>query len=152
MFGQQNNNSQQVNDQNDPMASGPISDINSQIPAAPAPEPQMNDPFGFAQPAVTAPEPQTTTDQPATDSPAPSDDLLEIKQKALQDLTPLVKHLDQSAVDKFKTTMMMIQASDDKSLLPEAYEAANAIEDSKEKAQALLDVVNEINYFTQKEN
>jgi hypothetical protein len=146
MFGQQNNNNQQVNDQNDSVASSPV-DMNSQIPAAPAPEPQqVNDPFSFAQPA------QPPVVQPASaDNSEKSDDLLDIKQKALQDLTPLVKHLEQSPVDKFKTTMMMIQASDDKTLLPEAYEAANAIEDSKEKAQALLDVVNEINYFTQKD-
>ena len=44
--------------------------------------------------------------------------------------------------------MMMIQASDDKSLVPKAYEAANSIEDEKVKAQALLDIINEINYFT----
>ncbi len=148
MFGQQNTNNQQANDQNDPMNSGAANDFNGQIPAAPAPEPQSNDPFGFTQPApVSAP-----VSQPATNEPAKEDDLLDIKQKALQDLTPLVKHLEQSPADKFKTTMMMIQASDDKTLLPQAYEAANAIEDSKEKAQALLDVVNEINYFTQKEN
>jgi hypothetical protein len=53
MFGQQNNN-QQVNNQNDTMASSPVGDMNSQIPAAPAPEPQVNDPFSFAQP-VQAP-------------------------------------------------------------------------------------------------
>jgi hypothetical protein len=45
--------------------------------------------------------------------------------------------------------MMMIQASDDQSLLSEAYEAAEKISDEKDRAQALLDVVNEINYFTQ---
>jgi hypothetical protein len=48
---------------------------------------------------------------------------------------------------------MMIQAADDQSLIPQAYEAANAISDEKTHAQALLDVVNEINYFSsQKEN
>jgi len=146
MFGQQNTNNQQVNDQNDPSVSSAVNDFNSQIPAVPAPEPQANDPFGMTQPVATP------VVQPASDNTVQSDDLLDIKQKALQDLTPLVKHLEQSPADKFKTTMMMIQASDDKTLLPEAYEAANSIEDSKEKAQALLDVVNEINYFTQKEN
>jgi hypothetical protein len=45
--------------------------------------------------------------------------------------------------------MMMIQASDDQSLLKTAYEAAQAITDEKARAQALLDVINEINYFTQ---
>lgn len=77
------------------------------------------------------------------------DDLLELKQQALQQLTPLVGHLDQTPEDKFRTTMMLIQASDNQALLKEAYSAAQAIEDEKVKAQALLDVVNEINYFTQ---
>ena len=45
--------------------------------------------------------------------------------------------------------MMMIQASDNQSLLNEAYTSAQAIKDDKAKAQALLDIVKEINYFTQ---
>lgn len=84
----------------------------------------------------------------ATTNPA-SQDLLDIKQKALQELTPLVHHLDQDPLEKFQTTMMMIQASDDQSLLNEAYISAQAIKDDKAKAQALLDIVKEINYFTQ---
>lgn len=79
-------------------------------------------------------------------------DLLDIKQKALQDLSPLMQHLEQNPEEKFRTTMMMIQASDNKDLLPEAYSAAQAIVDDKARAQALLDVINEINYFTQASN
>ena len=90
---------------------------------------------------------------PATsDSPAVAGDLLNIKQNALQELNPLVKHLDQSPEEKFKTTMMMIQASDDQTLIKTAYEEAKKITDEKSRAQALLDVVNEINYFTQQNN
>ncbi len=79
----------------------------------------------------------------------PADDLLDIKQQALKALTPLVDHLEQSPEEKFRTTMMMIQASDDHSLIKVAYDAAKGIADEKERAQALLDIVNEINYFTQ---
>lgn len=82
-------------------------------------------------------------------SGAPTDELLDIKQDALQALTPLVNHLDQTPEEKFRTTMMMIQASDNHSLIKLAYEAAQQIADEKERAQALLDIVNEINYFTQ---
>jgi hypothetical protein len=78
-----------------------------------------------------------------------SDDLISIKQQALQQLSPLVGHLNQTPEERFKTTMMMIQASDDQSLIQTAYDAAKEIPDEKTKAQALLDVVNEINYFTQ---
>jgi len=45
--------------------------------------------------------------------------------------------------------MMMIQASDNQELVKAAYDAAHSIPDEKVKAQALLDIVNEINYFTQ---
>ncbi len=103
-------------------------------------------------------EPQHSTnqwDQPQTSqepahSEAASDDLLAIKQKALEDLSPLVGHLNQSPEEKFNTTLMMIKATDNKSLLPEAYKAAQEITDEKKKAQALLDIINEVNYFTQK--
>ncbi len=80
------------------------------------------------------------------------DDLLNIKRSALQDLSPLVGHIDQTPEEKFRTTMMMIQASDDQSLVKAAYEAAQKITDDKARAQALLDVINEINYFTQQHN
>ncbi len=93
-------------------------------------------------------------DQPAIDQPAPAgnDDLINIKKDALQQLTPLVGHLDQTPEEKFRTTMMLIQATDDKSLLRSAYESALQVPDEKARAQALLDVVNEINYFTHPSN
>ena len=85
----------------------------------------------------------------STKSGAPTDELLDIKQEALQALTPLVNHLEQSPEEKFRTTMMMIQASDNHGLIKVAYDAAKEIPNEKERAQALLDIVNEINYFTQ---
>ncbi len=81
--------------------------------------------------------------------PKSADALLDIKKDALQQLSPLVGHLNQSPEEKFRTTMMMIQASDDQSLIPDAYAAAKEITDDKTRAQALLDIINEINYFTQ---
>ncbi len=77
-----------------------------------------------------------------------SADLLALKQQALGELAPLVNHLDQSPEEKFKTTMMMLQSTDNQALIKDAYAAAQAIPDDKVRAQALLDVVNEINYFT----
>lgn len=87
----------------------------------------------------------------AEKSGAPTDELLDIKQDALQALTPLIDHLDQSPEEKFRTTMMMIQASDNHTLIKAAYEAAQHIQNEKDRAQALLDIVNEINYFTQQQ-
>lgn len=76
-------------------------------------------------------------------------DLFAIKQEALQHLGPMVGSLEQSPEEKFKTLMMMIQASDDHTKLKEAFEMAKQITDDKARAQALLDIINEINYFTQ---
>jgi len=102
-------------------------------------------------PQAADPAPAATASTPARAavSNVGSDDLLDIKQNALQQLTPLLGHLDQTPEERFRTTMMMIQASDNQDLLKDAYEAAQQIEDEKTRAQALLDVVNEINYFTQ---
>jgi hypothetical protein len=95
--------------------------------------------------------PTADVSAPATASTvsAAPDDLLDIKQEALQQLSPLVGHLDQTPEERFRTTMMMIQATDDHTKIKEAYDAAKEITDDKTRAQALLDVVNEINYFTQ---
>lgn len=119
-----------------------------------------NDPTGPPPPrdhtlnnGADQPKNDTTLTPPSqVDKPAAADDLLAIKQQALQSLQPLVSHLDQNPEEKFKTTMMMIQATDDQSLLKDALEAAKSISDDKERAQALLDVINEINYFTQNQN
>ena len=101
---------------------------------------------------TNGPAPSFSDYTASTPTPAPSgdgDDLLNIKQQALSQLGPLVSHLDQTPEEKFRTTMMLIQSTDNAALLKNAYEAAQAITDEKLRAQALLDVVNEINYFTQ---
>ncbi len=98
--------------------------------------------------ATQSSEPVLTTPEPETLEHHDTDGLLEIKQQALSQLSPLVSHLDQSPEERFKTLMMMIQASDNQSLIKTAYETASQISDEKQKAQALLDIVNEINYFT----
>jgi hypothetical protein len=90
-------------------------------------------------------EPTTVMSSPLAAS-APSD-LDDIKQQALQQLTPLIGNLELTPEEKFRTTMMTLQATDDQSLIKEVYAAAQAIPDEKTRAQALLDVVNEINYF-----
>lgn len=108
------------------------------IPSAPA----ASDPVAAMPTAPVTAAPQAPAAMPVTS------DLLDIKQQALQQLTPLVGHLDQSAEEKFRTTMMMIQAADNADLIKVAYDAALQIPDEKVRAQALLDIVNEINYFT----
>lgn len=108
--------------------------------------PPVSAPEAADLPVIAPPAMPTDATTPGTSD---SNNLIGIKQQALQQLTPLLGHLNQSPEERFRTTMMMIQASDNSSLLSTAYEAAQQISDEKMRAQALLDVVNEINYFTQ---
>ncbi len=112
---------------------------NAPTPATPSDDTSYNN----------APTPATPSDDTGTTNAPTNSDLMDIKQKALEHLTPLVDHLDQTPEEKFRTTMMMIQASDDEKLIGSAFESAKEIKDDKERAQALLDVINEINYFSQ---
>jgi hypothetical protein len=119
----------------------PVLPTNSPMPAEPVFDEKQDNPANNGGNDAGAPV--------HTDATVASDDLLDIKQDALKQLSPLISHLDQSPEEKFRTTMMMIQASDDQSLIKNAYEAAQNIGDEKARAQALLDIINEINYFTQ---
>lgn len=142
MFGLNDTDTQSVNGSNDqgPAASTPMPPLNPFADSAPAPFPAT---LPSAVPATDASQPPASTPDPKPD------DLLDLKEQALTSLQPLVGHLDQTPEEKFKTTMMLIQATDNSALVKEAYQAANQITDEKARAQALLDVVNEINYFTQ---
>lgn len=134
------------------VADSPYADAGDPNAVFPPVQGNVPDPFGTTQQPATS-QPDDQADDAPADPAAPTShvdgDLLDIKQQALQHLSPLVKHLDQSPEEKFKTTMMLIQAADDKTLIPEAFSAAKGIEDDKVRAQALLDIINEINYFTQ---
>lgn len=165
---------------NQPVNSGllGIDDDDTSSSSAPVDEPSAppvttsdaDDTFSSAPPASTSdssslssdssasstdestPSTETTLETPSADpSASPADsDLMSIKREALEELSPLIDHLDQGSEEKFRTTMMMIQASDNQGLIPQAFKAAKEISDDKKRAQALLDIVNEINYFTHK--
>lgn len=145
MFGHDNHdNDNDDNAHGAPMPPDPVpsNSPSSETPtsASPDPTPPVDDVSSQADSLMPTP--------PTSDT-APNDDLLDIKQQALQQLTPLVGHLDQTPEEKFRTTMMMIQGADNQDLIKDAYAAAQQITDEKARAQALLDIVNEINYFTQ---
>jgi hypothetical protein len=75
-------------------------------------------------------------------------ELDDIRKEALEQLSPLINRLDQSPEERYKTLMTMIQASDNQSLIKEAFASANQINDDMKRAEALLGIINEINYFT----
>ncbi len=110
---------------------------------------------------VSSDEPMTVPisepEEDKEETPAPTisvdntpSDLVEIKKSALQELSPLLDELDQTPEAKLNILMMTIQASDDQSLIPQAFETAKKIEGKKPRAEAMLDIINEINYFTKK--
>lgn len=70
-----------------------------------------------------------------------------LKKDALEELRPLVDKLDLPSEEKFDTLLLIIRSTDDQSLLTAAHTAAKAIEDETKRAQALLDVIKEIDYF-----
>lgn len=100
------------------------------------------------------PLPPATPPADPTPAVAASDDVkvdpaLEgIKKDALNELRPLVDKLNVSAEEKFDTYLLLLRSTDDKSLIAPAHEAAKGIADEARRAQALLDVIKEIDYLS----
>lgn len=99
-------------------------------------------------PNAPQPDPQAIATEPvAAMTAAPATSLDAVKADALQDLRPLVDKLDLAPDDKFDTLLLLIRSSDDSSLIPEAYETARQISDDARRAQALLDIIREVDFF-----
>lgn len=86
-----------------------------------------------------------------TPSPLPTlagGELDGVKQEALNELRPLVDKLNVSPEEKFDTYLLLIRSTDDKSLVAPAHEAAKGIADEARRAQALLDIIKEIDFLS----
>lgn len=71
-----------------------------------------------------------------------------IKLEALNELRPLVDKLNVSPEEKFDTYLLLLRSTDDKNLIAPAHEAAKNIPDETRKAQALLDIIKEIDFLS----
>jgi hypothetical protein len=91
---------------------------------------------------------QSSTGQTTSEGTGDDSELDEVKNSALEQLRPLIEKLDLEPADKFDKYLMMLRASDDPALIKPAFDAAQGIAGEQEKAQALLDIINEINYIT----
>lgn len=80
-----------------------------------------------------------------------SSDLDGIKLDALKELRPLMDKVDLPAEDKFDTYLMLIRSTDDSTLIAPAHTAAQNISDEKRKAEALLEIIKEIDYLSRKD-
>lgn len=119
----------------------PLPSIPMPVPATPAP-------------AVDPAELEAASDQAVTPpvelSAAPvADGALDgVKKEAISELRPLVDKLNVSPEEKFDTYLLLIRSTDDKSLIAPAHEAAKAIEDDARRADALLNIIKEIDYLS----
>jgi hypothetical protein len=132
----------------EPVSSTPaLSDDTASPLDAPTEEASANDNnenqvVGYNPPVVEeTPAPKAV---PTTDSI----DLSDIKKHALHDLRPLVDKLESAPDEKFDTYLLLIRSTDDKTLVSPAYIAAQAITDESRRAQALLDIIKEIDYLS----
>lgn len=100
--------------------------------------------------APTEPEPIVPPSSPVAPVVAPAmpiEDLSTIKQDALNELRPLVDKLNVQPEEKFDTYLLLLRSTDDKTLIGPAHDAARSIPDEARRAQALLDIIKEIDYL-----
>ncbi|QQG50837.1 MAG: hypothetical protein HZB75_04940 [Candidatus Saccharibacteria bacterium] len=134
-----------VNQQAEEAAATPVT---SDVPAEPlaTPAPAVDEP----EPAMAMPTmPDPVMAQPAMPTmPAMSGDLESIKKDALSELRPLVDKLNVAPEEKFDTYLLLLRSTDDQALIGPAHEAARNITDEARRAQALLDIIKEIDYLS----
>lgn len=125
---------------------------NSQvIPGADAD--QADDPNALPPlPDVAAPSSLPPVTDMGAASLAGAGELDDIKLAALGELRPLVDKLNLEPAEKFDTYLLLIRSTDDKSLIAPAHEAAKVIPDETKRAQALLDIIKEIDFLSQQQS
>lgn len=135
-------NNQPVSDDNDlakvlsgaegeaPVEQAPVEAPAAEVPAEPAPE--------------------TPTEETPATPPAGHEELEAIKKEALEELKPLVDKLELPPEEKFDILLLIIRSCDDEELVEKAHNTAVEIVDETRKAQALLDIIKEVDYFSNK--
>jgi len=133
---------------------GVLPDETAETPAVPSM--QFEETPAANAPVVPPVAPVEEVSIPSFDSlpaPSPSEgsvDLTNIKNSALNELRPLMDKVELPAEEKFDTYLMLIRSTDDSSLIEPAHVAAQGIADEKRKAEALLDIIKEIDYLSRK--
>lgn len=130
----------------DPVAAPAPAPMPTPAPAPKAPTPA---PAPMPEPApmediVTAAEPAKPTEpvKPFVEEEDLNTD--QVKEAALRDLAPIVGKLDVSAEKKFEIYKTVIDEYHDSSVIAPAYKSAADIKDDKERAEALLYIIESI--------
>ncbi len=112
----------------------------------------MTDPIDIEAPTVAPESSALNNDQPEYDAINPeisnNGDLEEIKKQALIELRPLVDKLNLEPEEKFEIYLLLLRSTDDKTLIDPAHKTATEIADESKRAQALLDIIKEIDYLS----
>ena len=120
-------------------------DLNEGPEPLPAPtplptvEPTANEP---AKPVIDYSPPSESL--PSIDA----EDLAGIKKDALIELRPLIDKLDLAPEEKFDIYLLLLRSTDDTTLIAPAHLVAQGIADESRRAQALLDIIKEIDYLS----
>ena len=117
-------------------------DTNTTPGTPPVAAPPADDPMATPMPA-----PATGVSAPVAPPTIPGE-LDGVKQEAISELRPLVDKLNLPAEEKFDTYLLLIRSTDDRTLIAPAHEAAKAITDEARRAQALLDIIKEIDFLS----
>lgn len=117
-------------------------------PTALPPVDPVPDPVVPVLPQPTAPVEPVFADSVSPTPVSLPGDLDSVKKDAINELRPLVDKLTLAPEEKFDTYLLLIRSTDDKSLIAPAHEAAKAIPDETRRAQALLDIIKEIDFLS----
>lgn len=128
-----------------PPVSGATADASPEVTTTPPP---ITQPTANAASSTLAPPPITATPVQTL----ATGELDSIKKAALEELRPLAGKLNLPPEEKFDTLLLIIRSTDDKELIGSAHEAAKAIPDETRRAQALLDIIKEVEYFSNGQN
>lgn len=113
------------------------------LPTADVPE--------FTMPSLDMPTATDTSNDGGVLGSTASPELDNIKLDALKELRPLMDKVDLPAEEKFNTYLMLVRSTDDQSLIAPLHSAAQGIGDEKKKAEALLEIIKEIDYLSRKD-
>lgn len=121
-------------------------------PVAPAPEPIAPAPMPPAPEMPTEISEETTVEAKSFDDEpivSVSSDMQSVKEAALRDLAPILNKVDMDSSKKFGLYKDIHEELHDNSVIAPAYETAKEIADDKERADALLYLIDSIDNIQQ---
>lgn len=140
------------------MSAAPSVSLDAMVSSSPAgapvmPAPSLDEKKPDAEPVVTTPAPMSTIDNTASSeklNDKSADSLESVKKGAITDLRPIMDKLSVEPDEMFDLYLLLIRSTDDHTLIEPAYAAAKKITDESRRAQALLDIIKEIDYLSNK--